>query len=76
MWAVGDALDNVMAESSSGTCQLELVSRRRWETNAGSSPAAFGWIEALHIPCRRHYSIGSLSRVCVRRTRQRTPDLK
>lgn len=63
MWAVGDALDNVMAESSSGTRQLELVNRRHWETNAGSAPTAFGWIEALHYPCRCHYSIASLSLV-------------
>jgi hypothetical protein len=61
--AVGDALDNAMAESFFGTLQLELLDRQRSQTRAELASAIFEYIEAFYNPRRRHPSIGGLSPV-------------
>ena len=63
MGAVGDALDNAVAESFFGTLQLELLDRRRWETKAELATSIFEYIEAFYNPRRRHSSVGYLSPV-------------
>jgi putative transposase len=51
-----------MAESFVGTLQLELLDRRRWQSQSELASAIFEYIEAL-FPRRRHSSIGNLSPV-------------
>ncbi|HEU5003144.1 MAG TPA: IS3 family transposase [Actinomycetota bacterium] len=62
MGAVGDALDNAMAESFFGTLQRELLDRRQWASRKELAQAIFDYIEAFYNP-RRHSSIGNLSPV-------------
>jgi transposase InsO family protein len=63
MGAIGDALDNAVAESFFGTLQLELLDRQHWETKAELATSIFEYVEAFYNPRRRHSSIGYLSPV-------------
>lgn len=45
MGAVGDALDNAVAESFFASLQCELLDRHRWPTRAGLARAMFGWVK-------------------------------
>ena len=44
MGAVGDAYDNVMAESFFATLERELLSRRRFRSQAEAKMAVFEWL--------------------------------
>lgn len=61
MGAVGDALDNAIAESFFATLQVELLDRRRWETRAQLATAIFEYIEAFFNRQRLHSTLGYLS---------------
>jgi transposase InsO family protein len=61
MGAVGDALDNAVAESFFATLQVELLDRRRWETRAQLATAIFEYIEAFFNRQRIHSTLGYLS---------------
>jgi hypothetical protein len=64
MGTVGDAFDNVVAESFFGTLQLELLDRQpRWESRQQLASAIFDWIECFYNPTRRHSYCGMLSPV-------------
>ena len=61
MGAVGDALDNAVAESFFATLQVELLDRRRWETQAQLATAIFEYIEAFFNRQRIHSTLDYLS---------------
>jgi putative transposase len=63
MGSVGDAYDNAMAESFFATLEREVLSRRRFKSQAEAKMAVFEWIEGWYNPHRRHSSLGYRSPV-------------
>src|SRR4029077_4432977 len=63
MGSVGDALDNAMCESFVSTLEAELLSRRRFQSQAEARMACFSYIEGWYNPYRRHSALGYLSPV-------------
>lgn len=61
MGSVGDCYDNAMAESFWATLEREVLSRRRFKTQAEAKLAIFAWIEGWYNPHRRHSSLGYCS---------------
>jgi len=58
MGSVGDAYDNAMAESFFSTFEAELLSRRRFASQAEVRMACFSKIEGWHNPVRPHSGLG------------------
>jgi len=58
MGTVGDAYDNAMAESFFATLEREVLSRRRFKSQAEAKMAIFDWLEGWYNPHRRHSSLG------------------
>lgn len=58
MGSVGDAYDNVMAESFFATLECELLGRRRFRSQVEARMAVFSYIEAFYNPLRRHSALG------------------
>ncbi len=58
MGSVGDACDNAMAESVFSTLQAELLSRRRFASQAEARMACFSYVEGWYNPVRLHSSLG------------------
>ena len=54
MGSVGDCYDNAMVESFWATLEREVLSRRRFKTQAEAKLAIFAWIEGWYNPHRRH----------------------
>src|SRR5919112_3368386 len=54
MGSVGDAYDNAMAESFFSTLEAELLSRRRFASQAEAKMACFSYIEGWYNPVRLH----------------------
>jgi putative transposase len=63
MGSTGDAYDNAMAESFFATLDRELLTRRRFKTQAEARMAVFEWIEGWYNPHRRHSALGRRSPV-------------
>src|ERR1700676_5585170 len=61
MGSVGDAYDNAMCESFFATLEAELLSRRRFASQAEAKMACFSYIEGGYNPARRHSGIRYLS---------------
>ena len=61
MGTVGDAYDNVMAESFFASLECELIARRTWKTKTEARLAVFTWIETWYNPRRRHSALGQMS---------------
>jgi putative transposase len=61
MGSVGDCFDNAMCESFFATLECELLSRRRFKTQAEARMAVFDFIEGFYNPRRRHSALGYLS---------------
>ena len=57
MGSVGDAYDNAMAESFFSTLEAELLSRRRFASQAEARMACFSYIEGWYNPVRLHSSL-------------------
>jgi putative transposase len=66
----GDAYDNAMAESFFATLERELLSRRRFRSQAEAKMAVFEWIEGWYNPHRRHSALGYRSPVNYERAHQ------
>ncbi len=58
MGSVGDAYDNAMAESFFSTLEAELLSRRRFASQAEARMACFSYIESWYNPVRLHSGLG------------------
>ena len=58
MGSVGDAYDNAMAESFFSTLEAELLSRRRFASQAEARMACFTYIEGWYNPTRSHSGLG------------------
>lgn len=58
MGSVGDAYDNAMAESFFSTLEAELLSRRRFVSQAEARMACFSYIEGWYNPVRLHSGLG------------------
>ena len=58
MGSVGDAHDNAMAESFFSTLEAELLSRRRFASQAEARMACFSYVEGWYNPVRLHSSLG------------------
>ena len=58
MGSVGDAYDNAMAESFFSTLESELLSRRRFTSQAEARMACFSFIEGWYNPVRLHSGLG------------------
>ena len=58
MGSVGDAYDNAMAESFFSTLEAELLSRRRFVSQAEARMAWFSYIEGWYNPVRLHSGLG------------------
>ena len=58
MGSVGDAYDNAMAESFFSTLEAELLSRRRFASQAEARMACFSYIEGWYNPVRLQSSLG------------------
>ena len=56
--SVGDAYDNAMAESFFSTLEAELLSRRRFASQAEARMACFSYIEGWYNPTRLHSGLG------------------
>jgi len=63
MGTVGDAYDNAMAESFFATLEREVLSRRRFKSQAEAKMAIFDWLEGWYNPHRRHSALGYRSPV-------------
>ncbi len=61
MGSVGDAYDNAMAESFFSTLEAELLSRRRFASQAKARMACFSYIEGWYNPMRLHSGLGYCS---------------
>ena len=57
MGSVGDAYDNAMAESFFSTLEAELLSRRRFASQAEARMACFSYIEGWYNPARDRKSV-------------------
>ena len=57
MGSVGDAYDNAMAESFFSTLEAELLSRRRFTSQAEARMACFSYIEGWYNPARLHSAL-------------------
>jgi len=53
-----DAYDNAMAESFFSTLEAELLSRRRFASQAEAKRACFSYIEGWYNPVRLHSGLG------------------
>ena len=71
MGSVGDAYDNAMAENFFATLEPELLSRRRFQSQAEARMAVFTWIEGWYNPHRRRSSLGYRSSVSYERAHRR-----
>ncbi len=58
MGSVGDAYDNAMAESFFSTLEAELLSRRRFTSQAEARMACFSYNEGWYNPLRLHSGLG------------------
>ena len=58
MGSVGDAYDKAMAESFFSTLEAELLSRRRFMSQAEARMACFSYIEGWYNPARLHSGLG------------------
>ena len=58
MGSVGDAYDNAVAESFFSTLEAELLSRRRFTSQAEARMACFSYIEGWYNPARLHSGLG------------------
>ena len=58
MGSVGDAYDNAMTESFFSTLEAELLSRRRFASQAEAKMACFSYIEGWYNPVRLHSGLG------------------
>ena len=58
MGSVGDAYDNAMAESFFSTLEAELLSRRRFASQAEARMACLSYIEGWYNPARLHSGLG------------------
>ena len=58
MGSVGDAYDNAMAESFFSALEAELLSRRRFASQAEARMACFSYVEGWYNPVRLHSSLG------------------
>ena len=58
MGSVGDAYDNAMAESFFSTLEAELLSRRRFTSQAEARMACFSYIEGWYNVVRPHSGLG------------------
>ena len=58
MGSVGDACDNAMAESFFSTLEAELLSRRRFTSQAEARMACFSYIEGWYNAVRLHSGLG------------------
>lgn len=58
MGSVGDAYDNAMAESFFSTLEAELLSRRRFASQAEARMACFSYIQGWYNPARLHSGLG------------------
>jgi putative transposase len=76
MGSVGDAYDNAMAESFFATLERELLSRRRFRSQAEAKMAVFEWIEGWYNPHRRHSALGYRSPVNYERAHQKLRGLR
>lgn len=61
MGAVGDALDNAVAESFFATLQTELLNQRYWPTRQMLRSAIFEFVEVFYNRQRLHSALGYLS---------------
>jgi len=61
MGSVGDAYDNAMAESFFSTLEAELLSRRRFASQAEARMACFLYIEGWYNTVRLHSGLGYCS---------------
>jgi putative transposase len=64
MGSVGDAYDNAMCESFFSTLECELLSRRKFASQAEAKIACFSYIEGFYNPVRLHSAIGYQSPIC------------
>jgi putative transposase len=76
MGSVGDAYDNAIAESFFATLERELLSRRRFRSQAEAKMAVFEWIEGWYNPHRRHSGLGYRSPVNYERARQHAVQIR
>jgi putative transposase len=70
MGSVGDAYDNAMAESFFSTLEAELLSRRRFASQAEARMACFSYIEGWYNPVRLHSALGYRSPMAYEATMQ------
>jgi putative transposase len=61
MGSVGDACDNAVAESFFSTREAELLSRRRFASQAEAQMACFSYIESWYNPVRLNSGLGCRS---------------
>ncbi len=72
MGSVGDAYDNAMAESFFSTLEAELLSRRRFASQAEARMACFSYIESWYNPVRLHSGLGYRSPITYEASMQTT----
>jgi putative transposase len=58
MGSVGDAYDNAMCESFFSTLECDLLSRRKFVSQAEAKVACFSYIEGFYNPVRLHSAVG------------------
>jgi putative transposase len=76
MGTVGDCFDNAMCESFFATLECELLSRRRFKTQAEAPIAVFDFIEGWRHPHRRHSALDYLSPINYERSHSAQADYR
>jgi putative transposase len=70
MCSVGNAYDNVMAESFFASLECELIDRRSFKSKAEARLALFSYIEGWYNPWRRHSALGRISPINFERSHE------
>ena len=76
MGTLGDCFDNAMCESFFATLECELLSRRRFKTQAEARIAVFDFIEGWYNPHRRHSALDYLSTINYERSHSAQADYR
>jgi transposase InsO family protein len=62
MGSIGDCYDNGQMESFRARMQVELLNRKRWNTQLELANAMFEYLEIFHNRKRRHSALGMPAR--------------
>jgi putative transposase len=76
MGSVGDAYDNALCESFFATLECELLTRRRFASQAEARTAVFSYIEGFYNPVQLHSALGYRSPIAYEEEQTQTAEVE